>query len=245
MMKTKLSTLAFGAGLLLAGTASAFYMPSAFYPNGYYLGTGLGYSSLDLGTLNVKKGSVTLQNTSPDSAKQPDALLKFGYMFKRFPAQFDLSYQQTLGFDYDASPLFSGRTDKLSSTITTHTLFANVTLDGNFGFPVIPFVTGGIGMGMNSVDMSYTNAGERFKHTKDTFHEAWQLGVGAHIKMTDNWLFNLMAYHQNLGKLTWGPWGSNPVYELQNDALTASQVQLGVTYVFGDQHIPPSLINDN
>ena len=242
-MRTKiLSTLALSASLLtVAGAASAqFYLPNAFYPNGYYLGGGLGYASIDLGTLNLQKGAGSLKDEKPSNTHQPGAVIKFGYAFKRLPVQLDLSYQQLLDFNYDTSPLFTGGSSKLSSTITSRALFANVTLNGNFGYPVIPFITGGIGAAMNTTDMTYAQQSE---HSQNTFREAWQLGLGTHVKLTDNLLFDLAAYHQDLGKLTWGPWGNNPTYQVGNDELSANQIQLGLTYVFGDQHIPPSLIN--
>lgn len=241
--RIQLSTLALCAGLLAAGTASAqLSMPNSFYPNGYYMGGGIGFSSIDLNALNVKQGGQTLKNTSPGKEKQPGAFVKFGYAFKSIPVQLGLSYQQNLLFKYKTNPLFNGRNDQLSSKITTHVLFANATLNANFGFPVIPFITGGFGMSMNSVDMNYTNGSRSDKASKNTFHDAWQIGLGTHIRLTDNLLFDVTAYHQNLGKLRWGPWGSNPTQEIDSDGLTANQAQLGLTYVFGDQHIPPSLI---
>jgi len=55
----------------------------------------------------------------------------------------------------------------------------------------------------------------------------------------------IMLY-QDLGKIQWG-FISGPVYNFKvtGHRLNNEQIRIGLTYVFGDQHIPPSLLDND
>lgn len=231
-----LSLLLGASGLAASSLAQA----STFYPNGYYLGGGLSVAQMSLGSLSSSTGR--LKNSNPDTVVKPGAYLKFGYFMKSLPLQFDLSYVRKADFDYKQNPLYTAGSDNFKSTITAQALFANITLDGNFGWPVMPFVTAGYGLAVNDVNSTSSNGSNPGTDDGTDFNGAWQAGVGTHIFFTRNLMLDAAYMHQNLGSLTWGPWGNNN-HKLTNDALTDNEINLGLTYVFGDQHMPPSLID--
>jgi opacity protein-like surface antigen len=190
--------------LMTAASASA----ATFYPHGIYLGGGASYSWVN-STLISDDGHVT-----KPSSNSPGAYVDLGYAMVTLPIQLDLSY---------GTSLLSSDDTKITGNRSLQALFANVTLDGNFGWKFIPFVTSGFGV---------SNAGSHVDKTGS----AWQVGAGTHYRLDDNLMIDASLNYQSLFNDT----GNHQSSEKDK----ASQFKLGFTYVFGDQHIPPALIDD-
>lgn len=189
-----------------------------FYPNGFYVGIGGIYSDINF-TASASYAGTTLGTTSLNK-NIPGAYADIGYMLASLPLQFDISASDSVFSNDDGEP-YTG-SDYLKEG------FFNMTVNGDFGWPVIPFVTAGFGI---------TNAG--YTGSTNSWNTAWQAGAGAHIRATDNILIDAGLNYQyifNSNNQTQG------ITYAEKD--TATQFRLGVTYVFGDQHIPPSLISD-
>lgn len=241
----------FIAAAALALTGSAF--AATFYPSGYYLDGGVGLAKLSYGPFSMANNNAELVNqTSTDKPNEAGAYLALGYATRSLPLEFNVSYLYRLPFQYNQNALFKGRADSFSSKVQSQALFANVVFDANFNngnddIPVIPFVTAGYGVAMNTVNLSVTNAAKLTASGQDhVFNGAWQVGAGTHIYLTPNLFFDLGVYHQSLGKVVFGPWGDKTDqknYQFSSDSLTNNDVRIGFHYVFGDQHVSPSLIN--
>lgn len=253
----KLVTVSLVSGLLVFLSHAAW--AEDFFPSGMYVMGGGGYSYLDSRGLNLTPTSEGA-NLKSDTFSGGNASGTFGVGFKFgqwLPFRIEANYTRRGNVHYNYDPVIANEpiAESLKSSVEDQSGMASLYYDFYFANDYfMPYLGAGAGYARNSVDMDVTPSGggttQRVSYTLSGF--AWQVGLGARIKLTNNLFFDLGARHASLGKLQWGPWTSTvsqiPVrWKIASDELTADEAFLSIELFFGDQtpHRAPALINDD
>ncbi len=241
--RVKLASVVAATLLALCSNANA-----TFYPNSFYFGLGVGGAEMDSNdSFSCESGSCSgLDSTAKiKSSGAPGATVHIGYALHSLPIQFELSYQYFYQFEYDEDNILQTG-DSLKSKIYNQSAFANVILNANFNWPVIPYIMAGYGANYSDVESNYTASSSADETSKrnDELRAAWQAGAGFYYQITPNLMFNLVYKYQNLGKVTWRVNNSNTNTEFSAKNLTNNQGEIGLIYFIGDQHQPPSLVDE-
>lgn len=233
---------------------SAHAMAQDYYPNGFYVMAGGGYSYLSAKSLDLKPTSSgrSLRN---DSASDGVASGTFGlgYKFSSFlPLRIELNYVRRGNLHYKQDPIIPGETtlEYLQSNIENQTGMASLYYDFHFETDYfVPYLGAGAGYSSNRVEMDITpSAGGSTQSVNKTLSNlAWQVALGVRMKLTHNVIFDFGARHASLGKLQWGPWSGDYNWKITSDELASDEGFLEVELFFGDQtpQRAPTLINDD
>ncbi|MCP4473898.1 MAG: porin family protein [Gammaproteobacteria bacterium] len=241
--RVKIATVVAATLIALCSSASA-----TFYPNSFYFGFGVGGAEMDSdGNFTCDSGSCSGLSSSAQikSNGAPGGTIHIGYALHWLPIQFELSYQYFYQFEYDEDNILQTG-DKLESKVSNQSAFANVIVNANFNWPVIPYILAGYGANYSDVKSDYTADSSTTRTTKrnDELRAAWQAGAGFYYQITPNLMFNLVYKYQNLGKVTWRVNNNDVDTKFSSKNLTNNQGEIGLIYFIGDQHQPPSLVDE-
>lgn len=148
------------------------------------------------------------------------------------PLRAELEYSYRSEVDYNPDPTFigAGVPTRLSSTLNSQAVFANLYYDFATGTRLTPYVGGGLGVAWNHTDATgtviATGASQDYKKTTSNF--AWNLGAGATYDLTGPWKLGAGYRYVNLGKVVWGDSGT----QLTSKDITSHDLYLGLRYQF-------------
>ncbi len=145
----------------------------------------------------------------------------------------DIEYLANKTLSYSANPALTGSgivSRKLDAQVKNNTLMANVYYDFAALERFRPYVTGGLGIAMNSIESTLTPApAEGASQTVRTMRVAWGLGGGMRIGIFKNWMMDASVRYIRLGSgVSMKP---NNSYKLLG-TYSANLVSLGVVYLF-------------
>ncbi len=145
----------------------------------------------------------------------------------------DLEYLVNKNLNYSASPVLSGAgvtPRELDAIIKNNTVLANVYYDFAALERFKPYVTGGIGVSVNSIQATLTPAPSAgASNTQRALRISWALGAGMRIGIFSHWYMDLSYRYIRLGNgLNLQP---NQSFKLLGD-YSSNAFSLGVIYLF-------------
>lgn len=145
----------------------------------------------------------------------------------------ELEYLINKNLTYEANPVLSGAgivSRQLNAQVKNNTILANFYYDFDGVHRLRPYLTGGIGLAMNSVQSDLTPATtDGGSDTKRSLKLAWGLGAGMRLAMASRWYIDLGYRYINLGAKT--AIEPNSSFELQGN-YTMNAISVGLIYLF-------------
>lgn len=232
--------------------ASSIALSKGYYPHWLYAFVGGGGSAMRVSNLELRPKTTDATLTSK-STTDPGAagFGGLGFKFKSIPIGFNIEYVIQPDLDYNSNPVYNGGTGtyNMRSTVQNHAIFANLFYDFHLGNEyAVPFVEAGAGQSYNKVSMDATRTDAVFNTDRKITRKhsfAWDVGLGIHLKLTDNVFFDIGYKHFALGRAQWGPW-STANWRIITKDISADMGYLDITvFLLGNQHEdkPPMLIN--
>ena len=269
---------------MISFSVNAAYVPSGIYVNaGAGIGY-LSVDETKVDKENIEKTGSNIEDYSIQSQNEPakgedkitsNYKIAAGYANAVKSFRFELAYLKNSSVEYELDTLFdtgaNPQINDFKNKINSSAVMINGYLDMlNKYSRMMPYMTVGIGYASNKVEWlgtstfvySYVDAPEIMftisnpvSSSKKTSSLAWQAGIGARIKVTNNLFADLSIQHLSLGKagldsiVTQGELsGSDEVQinqKLNDVKISTNQVMFSLTLFFGDQSEPaPSLILD-
>jgi opacity protein-like surface antigen len=174
----------------------------------YYGRLGLAFNTLTLDQLKNKStgpdtaGAINRKRTS---ANQVGFEVAIGYIWSA-NLRGDLEYFANKNLRYMASPVLSGAgvpPRELNAQIKNNTLLANAYYEFSGIYRFKPYLTGGIGAAVNSVQTTLLppvgGATSNASNTQRTVRLAWGLGAGMRFGIFSRWFVDVSYRYVNLG----------------------------------------------
>lgn len=122
--------------------------------------------------------------------------LALGYVWEE-EFRGDLEYLVIRNFDYNANPIFNtAPTRSFSASIKNNTILGNLYYDFTDFDRFRPYLTGGIGAGVNTVKSKLSIGGST---TKRWLTFAWQVGAGVRVSIFTRWFLDFSYRYIRLG----------------------------------------------
>lgn len=207
-------------------------VPEKDYPR-YYGRFRLNFSTIMLDTLKNKStgtdanGSVAKKRAT---ANQVGFELAIGYSWSK-DFRGDIEYLVNKNLNYHANPVLLNVNTmrQITAQIKNNSLLANIYYDFAGINRFRPYVTGGAGVAMNSVQTNLIPGGS---NTLRRLSIAWQLGVGFRVAVFSRWFLDTSYRYIRLGNgIDIGANTSTSNFKLQgNNSLSATSI--GFIYLF-------------
>lgn len=145
----------------------------------------------------------------------------------------DIEYLVNKNINYIANPGLTGNvttTSNLTAVVKNNTILANVYYDFTALERFKPYLTGGVGVGANSVDAVLAPApAAGGSQTVREMRIAWALGAGLRIGIFSHWYMDMSYRYVRLGSAV--NIKPNQTYQLQG-VYTANVASIGFIYLF-------------
>ena len=131
-----------------------------------------------------------------------------GYAWARegLPIRTEFEFMNRTEINYDKSPVLSGSSDAVGSTVQNVTGLAKVYWHFNVDSPKwSPFLLGGVGLSRTKVKGQYTpSGGGAYNLSKVTYGLAWTAGAGVSLFLANHLVNDIELSYVDLGKVDYG-----------------------------------------
>lgn len=147
------------------------------------------------------------------------------------PVRGEVEYDYRTDFGYNPNPNFTnaGIPTKSTNTLNTQTVLVNAFYDIDTGTKFTPFVGGGLGVAINSVNgtASLLSGANAINYSASNTSFAWALGGGVNYAIDNHWSVDASYRYIDLGKADFGPSGA-----VLSGNVSSNEILAGLRYQF-------------
>lgn len=209
-------------------------------PKHLYVSAHVGASWMDISeitnTSDITDPATPTQTELEDQTYSFSLALGYDLRKHKIPLRTELSFTYRPELDYNQNETFvsAGTPTTHNSTVGVRSLMANVYYDLQLTPKIKPFVGGGLGLSLQSIEgrLAAHNGSFTLDYEGGNTSFSWNLMAGLAYQLTPNISLEGMYKYSDMGEIVWNSEDTVTAFELTSEKATDHQLLVGAKYHF-------------